>query len=81
MNTKITRRGLLRAAGASGGLGILGAGLAGEPLAQQVAPSPAQSSIEPNTIKRRGVGFHGYDPARAFPGFTMFAPLVNTNKT
>jgi hypothetical protein len=31
-------------------------------------------TLEPNTIKRRGVGFRGCDPARAFPGFTLFAP-------
>jgi hypothetical protein len=31
-------------------------------------------TIEPNTIKRRGTGFRGIDPQRAFPGFTLFAP-------
>jgi Arylsulfotransferase (ASST) len=77
MNRKITRRSLLRDAGASGGLGILGAGLSGKGSAQQAAPSPVQTSIEPNTIKRRGVGFHGFDPARAFPGFTLFAPYAD----
>jgi hypothetical protein len=30
--------------------------------------------MEPNTIKRRGVGLRGYDRARAFAGFTLFAP-------
>src|SRR6516165_6640451 len=83
MNTKITRRRLIRAAGASGGLGVLGlgtSGLASEALAQQ-AVAPAQVGIEQNTIKRRGVGLRGYDQARAFPGFTLFAPAANTNKT
>lgn len=83
MYTKITRRGLIRAVGVSGGLGVLGVGttgLTGEALAQQ-AGAPAQVGIEPNPIKRRGVGFHGYDQARAFPGFTMFAPSADTNKT
>jgi hypothetical protein len=80
MNAKITRRGLIRVAGVSGGLGVLGLGPAGEAVAQQTA-EPAQARIEPITIKRRGVGFHGYDQARAFPGFTLFAPLGNTNKT
>jgi hypothetical protein len=28
--------------------------------------------VEPNTIKRRGVGLRGYDPERASPGFTLF---------
>jgi hypothetical protein len=78
MNTKITRRGLIRAAGASGGLGLLGAaGAGGQVLAQQNA-GPAH---EPITIKRRGVGFRGYDPARASPGFTLFTPSAETNKT
>jgi len=36
--------------------------------------------FEPNPIKRRGVGFRGYDPERAFPGFTLFAPYT-TNRT
>ena len=38
------------------------------------AASPARAGIEPNTIKRRGVGLRGYDRARAFSGFTLFAP-------
>jgi len=38
------------------------------------AGSIAPVGIEHNTIKRRGVGLRGYDPARAFPGFTLFAP-------
>jgi len=42
--------------------------------------SPAQVGIEPNTIKRRGVGLRGYDPARAFPGFTLFAPDSKPDK-
>ena len=81
MNTKISRRGFIQVAGASGGLGVLGTiGAGNQGLAQQTA-GPAQAGIEPITIKRRGVGFHGYDPARAFPGFTLFAPAGNTNKT
>ena len=81
MNTKITRRGLIRAAGASGGLGVLGAvGVAGQALAQQNTGA-AQAGIEPITIGRRGVGLRGYDPARASPGFTLFAPSAPTNKT
>ena len=81
MNTKITRRGLIRVAGASGGFGVLGAARAGgQALAQQNA-GPAQAGIEPITIKRRGVGFRGYDSARAFSGFTLFAPSAATNKT
>src|SRR6185295_9124957 len=40
--------------------------------AQRAEPSPAH--IEPNTIKRRGVGLRGHDRARAFQGLTLFAP-------
>jgi hypothetical protein len=35
-----------------------------------------QPIIEPNTIKRRGTGFRGYDPARVSPGYTLFAPIT-----
>jgi hypothetical protein len=84
MSAKITRRGVIQAAGLSGGLSALGessGALAGEALAQQPPGSAAPATIEPNTIKRRGVGFRGYDPARACPGFTLFAPTTTTNKT
>ena len=81
MKPKITRRGLIRAAGASGGLGVMGAvGISGQALAQQNT-GPAQVGIEQITIKRRGVGLRGYDPTRASPGFTLFAPSAPTNKT
>src|SRR6516225_2193017 len=80
MNTKITRRGLIRVAGASGGLSAVGAGVGGQALAQQNA-GPVLAGIEPITIKRRGIGLRGYDPARASPGFTLFAPSAATNKT
>lgn len=33
------------------------------------------AAFEQNTIKRRGVGLRAYDPERASPGFTLFAPL------
>jgi hypothetical protein len=83
MKTKIKRRGFIRLAGILGGLGASGGtfGVAGNAVAQPAAGSPASGGIEPNTIKRRGVGFRGYDPDRAFPGFTLFAPFSNTNKT
>src|SRR6266849_4874436 len=82
MTTTITRRELIRVAGVSGGLGVLGtSGLATEALAQPAAEPPTRTGIEPTTIKRRGVGLRGYDPDRAFPGFTLFTPLPSTNKT
>jgi hypothetical protein len=33
-----------------------------------------EGKLEPNTIKRRGVGLRGHERARACPGFTLFAP-------
>src|SRR5215510_9172900 len=45
------------------------------------AVSPTPPTIEPLTIRRRGVGLRGYDPERAFTGFTLFSPLPTTNKT
>src|SRR5690242_8536550 len=32
--------------------------------------------VEQNTTKRRGVGLRALNPERAFPGFTLFSPLV-----
>jgi hypothetical protein len=83
MKTKIRRRGFIRLAGILGGAGAFGRtfGVDGNAAAEPAKGSPAQGGIEPNTIKRRDVGFHGYDPDRAFPGFTLFAPSANTNKT
>jgi len=69
-----TRRDLIRAAGSSGGFGLLAMGASGDARA-------ANAPIEPTTIKRRGVGLRGYDPERAFDGFTLFSPLPTTNKT
>jgi hypothetical protein len=31
--------------------------------------------VEPNTIKRRGVGLRGYDAERASPGFTLLTTV------
>jgi len=36
----------------------------------------ALTTIDPNTIRRRGVGFRGYDPQRVSQGFTLFAPMT-----
>jgi Arylsulfotransferase (ASST) len=46
--------------------------------ASPASPSskPASITIDPNTVRRRGVGFRGYDPQRASPGFTLFAPMT-----
>jgi hypothetical protein len=82
MSDVMQRRDFIQSIGICGGLGVLWpamSGLAMEALAQPAAP--AQTAIEPITIRRRGVGLRGYDPDRAFPGFTLFAPLPSTNKT
>ena len=39
------------------------------------------AAVEQNTLKRRGVGLIASDPERAFPGFTLFAPLFVQSKT
>jgi hypothetical protein len=82
MSDVMQRRDFIQSIGICGGLAVLWpamSGLAMEALAQPAAP--AQTAIEPITIRRRGVGLRGYDPDRAFPGFTLFAPLPSTNKT
>jgi hypothetical protein len=37
--------------------------------------------VEQNTLKRRGVGLRACDPERACPGFTLFAPVFEQNRT
>ena len=74
-----TRRDLVQGATLSAGLGVLGV-LPDGARAQQTAASAGTPTIESLTIKRRGTGFRGLDRARAFPGFTLFAPTGNTNK-
>ena len=56
-------------------------GFAIETAAQEAPVSPSEPTIERLTIRRRGVGLRGYDPKRAFTGFTLFSPLPTTNKT
>ena len=66
----ISRRDWLRTAATS----VAGLVLAARTAHAREAQQQAQASIEPNTIKRRGTGFRGYDPQRASPGSTLFAP-------
>lgn len=71
----VSRRQLILGLGA--GLAAGGAGVAAYQTLKPAAPASAASvTIDPNTIRRRGVGFRGYDPRRASPGFTLFAPLT-----
>src|SRR5713101_6687316 len=70
----ISRRQFVLGLGA--GIIVGGGGVAAYQTLKPAAPaSPAFVTIDPNTIRRRGVGFRGYDPRRASPGFTLFAPL------
>src|SRR5262245_15104635 len=59
------------AAGGPGAAGVTG--LQADSQSQSTAGA-AGAVIDPNTIRRRGVGLRGYDPARVSPGFTLFAP-------
>ena len=72
--TMMSRRDLFRVAG-----GSLATREVVVPAARQPMPTP--ETIEPITIKRRGVGFRGMDRARAYQGFTLFAPIAATNRT
>src|SRR5262245_46363124 len=70
----VSRRDVFRIAGGSLGVG-------GTVVPAGAQPAATSDGIEPNTIKRRGVGFRGIDKARAYPGFTLFAPTAATNRT
>ena len=77
----VTRRQFMRGLGAGVVLGGGGIGAAYQWLASTASLSAAQQDaaapgIEPNTIRRRGVGLRGHDPQRAFKGFTLFAPAT-----
>src|ERR1700730_2601103 len=41
----------------------------------------ASAAVEQNTLKRRGVGLRAWDPGRACPGYTLFAPCFEQNRT
>src|SRR5262245_6917346 len=69
----ISRRDVFRIAG--------GSLATGGSLVQAAQPPATSDGIEPNAIKRRGTGFRGIDKARAYPGFTLFAPIAPTNRT
>src|SRR5215831_21425149 len=82
--TWMARRELIRLAGAAAASGMLGKNMSSfaiERVAEQAPGSRTPPTIEPSTIKRRSVGLRGYDPERAFTGFTLFSPLPTTNKT
>ena len=72
MSNSVTRRDVLHVAGGS---------VAAVATLQESSPARADIGMEPNAIKRRGIGLRGHDPARAFQGFTLFTPSSPTNKT
>jgi len=39
------------------------------------------AAVEQNTLKRRGVGLRACDTQRACPGYTLFAPCFEQNRT
>src|SRR5262249_41560626 len=41
----------------------------------------SRTTVEQNTLKRRGVGLRACDPERACPGYTLFAPCFEHNRT
>lgn len=59
---------------------ILGGGSASAWQKPRPAATAATASfvLDPNTIRRRGVGLRGYDPKRVSPGFTLFSPITGT---
>src|SRR6478672_10694875 len=71
--SRMSRRQFVRAFGA----GVLaGGGAVAAASRTQGLAALVPTTIDPNTIRRRGVGFRGYDPERASPGFTLFAPTT-----
>ena len=83
LQMQATRRNLVQFAGAAAS-GLLGAKMSGFAIAtaaSEASVSSAPPPIERLTIRRRGVGLRGYDPERAFAGFTLFSPLSSSNKT
>ena len=52
-------------------------------MAQEIRSTAAKAStaVEQNTLKRRGVGLRAWDAERACPGYTLFAPCFEQNRT
>ena len=50
-------------------------GLASLSASTLIGGDQVMPTIEPNTLKRRGVGLRALDHDRASPGFTLFTPL------
>lgn len=52
-----------------------GLALAAVPARGAMGEAQEGGGVDQNAIRRRGVGLRGLDPARACPGFTLFAPM------
>jgi hypothetical protein len=76
LKRQLSRRHLLRAtaglAGASAALAHLGTSRAAP--GNQPCEASALVNNEPLKVNRAGVGLRGYDPDRAWRGYTLFAP-------
>src|SRR5439155_22032961 len=46
-----------------------------------IGGNQVMTAVEQNTLKRRGVGLKTFDPERACPGLTLFAPLFVESRT
>jgi hypothetical protein len=42
--------------------------------------STVNSPVDQNTIRRRGVGLRALDRSKAYPGYTLFAPITGTGQ-
>lgn len=63
----LQRRALLTGFAALGAIAVIGG-------------NKVMAAVEQNTLKRRGVGLRVWEPERAFPGFTLFAPHFVENR-
>jgi Arylsulfotransferase (ASST) len=54
-------------------------------MSQEISPIAVAdrtlTAVEQNTLKRRGVGLRACDTERACPGYTLFAPCFEQNRT
>jgi hypothetical protein len=69
--SKLSRRAFVASAATAAAGTMARASQTPAPAPKTVVPT---GSIDQNPIRRRGVGLHGLDEARACPGFTLFAP-------
>jgi Arylsulfotransferase (ASST) len=84
LTRRLSRRKLVQTSvgttGATASLALLGAASSLSTLAQS-SDSPARGPVDQNRVKRSGTGLRGYDPDRAWPGYTLFTPTASTNRT